>query len=162
MAAYSATGEEISAARDTRIVIAPNCSLNRRQALGFFAAVAGVSLLIAAGFALQGFWPVLPFAGAEILLLGWALGSSQKHGAYREIITVGADRVIIEKGCARDEWRKEFQRHWICLELQTLAWNDCCVLIGTHGQRIRVGECLTCEERKALYGRLRQALGGRS
>lgn len=160
MTAYSATGEANSAARDTRIVVAPNCSLSRRQALGLFGAVAGVSLLVALLFTLQGFWPVLPFAGAEILLLGWALASSQKRGAYREVITVNEDRVTVEKGYARGDWQKEFQRDWMRVELQSLAWSDCRVLLCSHGQRVQVGECLTCEERKALYERLRMVLQG--
>jgi uncharacterized membrane protein len=34
------------------------------------------SLGIAALMATQGFWPVLPFAGLEMLVLGWALAIS--------------------------------------------------------------------------------------
>lgn len=158
MTAYSATGDTTSAAEGTRIVVAPNCSLSGRQALGLFGTVAGVSLLIALVFTLQGYWPVLPFAGAELLLLGWALGSSQKRGGYREVITVSDGRVTLEKGYASGDWQMEFQRDWMRVELQSLTWNECRVLLCSHGQRVQVGECLTCEERKALYERLHQVL----
>ncbi len=162
MTVSATAGEIASAAQGTRIVVAPNCSLNGRQALGFFVAVAGVPLLVAVGFALQGYWPVLPFAGAEILLLGWALAGSQKRGAYREVITVAAERVTLEKGYARGEWRMEFPRSWLRVQLHTTAWNESRVLICSHGNRVQVGTCLTCEERKALYERLQQVLGRRA
>lgn len=158
MTGCSVAGESIPASQKTRIVVAPNCSLNGREALGFFVAVAGVSLLVALGFAIKGYWPVLPFAGAEIFLLGWALSSSQKRGAYREVITVGENRVRLEKGYARGEWRIEFQRDWAQVKLQSFAWNECRVYVCSHGQRVEVGACLTCEERKALCQRLRQVL----
>lgn len=43
----------------------------------FFASLWLVCFGIAALFTAQGFWPVLPFAGLEILVLGWALACSR-------------------------------------------------------------------------------------
>ena len=40
--------------------------------LAAFAGLAAVTLAIGAGFALLGAWPVLPFAGLEIVALGAA------------------------------------------------------------------------------------------
>ena len=56
-----------------RIEISPNCSLSVRGALGFFAGLCCVSLSIGGLMAARGFWPILPFFGLEMLLLGWAL-----------------------------------------------------------------------------------------
>ncbi len=44
-----------------------------RGALLFFGSVCFTTFGIAAIATVLGYWPVLPFAGAEMLLLGWAL-----------------------------------------------------------------------------------------
>ncbi len=58
------------------ILLAPNCSLDARSALLFFGSVCAVSFGIAGALALAGMWPILPFAGLEMLLLAWALRAS--------------------------------------------------------------------------------------
>lgn len=160
MTAGSVAGAPVPAKADSRIVIAPNCSLNGREALGFFVAIAGVSLLIALAFAIQGYWPVLPFAGAELALLGWAFARGHRRGRYREVITIDEGCVTLEKGYGPGEWRHEFNRHWVRPRLETRAWRDCHVMLASHGKQIEVGECLTVEERRALYKHLVRALRG--
>jgi uncharacterized membrane protein len=49
-----------------------NCSISPAALAGVFAALAAVTLLIGVGFALAGAWPVLPFAGLEVLMLAGA------------------------------------------------------------------------------------------
>src|SRR5256884_1169163 len=39
-------------------------------------------------FRSKGFWPVLPFAGLEMVLLGWALRLSLERRFHRQTITV--------------------------------------------------------------------------
>src|SRR5258705_8678146 len=57
-----------------RIELAPNCSLTVRAAAAFFGTLAFVTLAVALLFVVQGYWPVLPFAGLELpgLFLGLA------------------------------------------------------------------------------------------
>ena len=62
-----------SAPGQWRFVLAPTRSASWAQIQQFFGLVAGVSLLIAVTFACMGFWPVLPFAGAELALLWYCL-----------------------------------------------------------------------------------------
>ena len=56
-----------------------------------------VSLTVAVGFALAGYWPILPFAGLELLALGAALRWSLREGQRRELIRVDEDRVLVRK-----------------------------------------------------------------
>ena len=56
-----------SECQDRRFVIGPNASLSRRGAMWFMGSVGVVTLGSATGFALKGFWPVLPFAGLELV-----------------------------------------------------------------------------------------------
>ncbi len=51
---------------------ARNCSISPAALLGSLAALAAVTLAIGIGFSLLGAWPVLPFAGLEVLALAIA------------------------------------------------------------------------------------------
>lgn len=140
-------------------MIAPNCSMSRRDARLLVAGVGGVSLAVALVFAWRGFWPILPFAGAEIALLVWAVRHSMRRGRYREVLTVDDNTVTLERGLARPEMRQEFSRFWLRPRLERDRWRECRVLLAAHGNSVEVGACLTSEERKALYLRLCQMLG---
>lgn len=144
--------------QERRIVIAPNCALSGRETVLFLLGVGGVSLTVAVAFALQGFWPILPFAGAEVALLVWAMMHSQRRGRYREVVTVGRHEVTLERGFAPGEQREVFTRSWVQAQLEHGPWQESRVLLSAHGRRVELGACLTSEERKALYKRLRQIL----
>ncbi len=158
MTGNTRTGGSARVAGESCIVIAPNCSLTQRAAAIFVVAIGSVSLAVAGVFAVQGYWPILPFAGAEIALLAWAMRSSLQRGRYREILTVNASDVVLERGYSPGERREIFSRHWLRPRLEAGRWQDCRVVLAAHGRRIEVGACLSCEERKALYKRLRQVL----
>ena len=67
--------------------IAPNCSLTPRGAALFFGEhLPGLVLDCAATLALMGMWPILPFAGLEMLVLGWALHASLAAAALSQTI----------------------------------------------------------------------------
>lgn len=75
------------AAQLQRIEISPNCSLSARGAGLFFGSLCLVSFGIAGSLALLGYWPVLPFAGLEMGLLGWALWTSlQRRHRHQAIV----------------------------------------------------------------------------
>ena len=79
-----------------RIRLAPNCSLSTAGAVGFFASLCLASFGIAGLMAVHGFWPILPFAGGEMLLLGWALRDNMRRRHWVQIITVTEDEIAIE------------------------------------------------------------------
>ena len=53
-----------------RFDLCANCSLSANQAIALFAGIAGISLAFAGVFVSMGYWPVLPFAGMELAVLG--------------------------------------------------------------------------------------------
>lgn len=59
------------------------CSISPAGLLGVFLGLACVTLGIGAGFAALGAWPVLPFAGLEVLVLGAAFVLHARHVAGR-------------------------------------------------------------------------------
>ena len=78
------------------IELCPHCSLSTRGALVFFATVCVATFGIAGAATVLGFWPVLPFAGLEMLLLGWALHANMQRREEREHIAVCENEIVIE------------------------------------------------------------------
>jgi uncharacterized membrane protein len=142
------------------ILIKPNCSLTPRTAAWLFASLATVCLGVAGAFASMGLWVVLPFAGAELTLLGVALALSFKAASRHELIRIDADRVIVERGPSRVR-RWEFRRPWLRIALERSATrNHPSRLLLQQSHRVcEVGRCLTEQERISLFARLRDILG---
>ncbi len=143
----------------TRIEISPHCSLSTQGAWIFFAAVCVGSLSVAGFVALQGFWPVLAFAGLEMALLGWALRASMQRRAHRHAITITDSDVEIERTDSRRIDRVVFQRYWARVRIRAAQspLHPSRLTIESHGRRCEVGDFLNEQERRTLARRL-QAL----
>jgi uncharacterized membrane protein len=143
---------------DRRLIVMPNASLTTAQALWFLGGMALVCFGIAGVFAGMGYWLVLPFAGLEVLALAAGLYWAMRGNAYREVISVGEERVRIEVGRRHPEWSWEFPRAWARVWLEN-AQSPCDhghLLIAYAGQRCEIGAFLCEEDRVALAGRLQQ------
>jgi len=145
----------------TRLVIGPNASLSAGQALVFFAGMCLICLGIAGTFAALGFWPVLPFAGLELMALGAALAVALKRNCYREVLSFGPERVRVEFGKVGQgtpstcEWPRSLTRVW----LEREAGTDVTQLVLACGaQRRVIGNCLTDAERGTLARRLKELI----
>jgi uncharacterized membrane protein len=143
------------------IVIAPNQSLSALALVGLYCGGVVLSLLIATVLAWLGFWPILVFAVMEWLGVGVCLWAMRRGGRYREIITVTANQVTVEKlNRSGLETVASFQRHWASVERQaTGSWLPSRLVIKSHGTMCEVGRCLTEDERRSLTARLQQLIG---
>jgi uncharacterized membrane protein len=149
------------AAPEHRIELAPNCSLTPASARRFVGGLALLTFGTALFFALQGFWPILPFAGLEIGLLWWAVNTSMDAGRRREIILISDDSVVIERRGPANASRLVFARHWATVKLRDppAAQHPSRLMIESHGRACEVGRFLTEDERRGLAARLRQLVG---
>ncbi len=143
------------------IEIRPNCALSVRGARLFFALASVAPLAIATFLTVRGFWPVLPFAGAELALLGWALHGSLERRHHRQSIWVTEEAVRVEvcrKGHAREV---VFPRHWARVKLHRPAarLHPSRLTIESHGRQCELGSFLTEEERRGLALRLQRLIG---
>ncbi len=147
-----------------RFEIRPNRSMSWRAVKLFYAGMVSVSLIIAGGFAALGFWPVLPFAGLELLALGWALYACAQDSERREIVSVDSDSVAVEKGRRLRESSFEFVRAWtsVALAAPPIAWYPSRLVLRSHGREIEVGGFLTEAERTQLAIDLKRAIVYRS
>jgi uncharacterized membrane protein len=148
-------------AEPLRIEICPNCSLSLRSARWFFVAACLVPFGVAGFLALRGFWPVLPFAGLEMALLGWALNVSLERRFHRQTITVtDADVSVDTLERSRCE-HVVFPRHWAQVKLRRPAarLHPSRLTIESHGHQCELGSFLTEEERRGLALRLQRVIG---
>ena len=146
-----------------RIIIRPNRSMTWEQTKLVYFCIASYSLAIAGVFAAMGFWPVLPFAGGEIAVLGIAFYVNALAGTSVQVVTVGAEVVKVEKEKPgpRCEWR--FQRAWAQVDIDGPAGNRSSrLVVRSHGNEVVLGEFLTEHERKQLAAILDDVIRGGS
>ena len=144
----------------THIDLAPHCSLSPRGALLFFGSVCLPTFGVASVATWLGFWPVLPFAGAEMLLLAWALHSNMQRRHEREHIEVTEREITIDY--AIPPRRVVFPRHWAQVKIRRpkSPLHRGQLVIESHGRVHEVGKFLTEEERRQLAADLRRLVGG--
>jgi uncharacterized membrane protein len=144
-----------------RIELAPNCSLTPRGACIFVGSLALVVFVVAGFFAWRGLWPVLPFAGLEVGLLAWAVRTSLRKGAERELIVISEGSVVVERRAAGESLRTVFTRHWATVKLRDPqpSAHPSRLVIESRGRACEVGRFLTEEERRSLAERLQRLVG---
>lgn len=143
-----------------RIVVRPNRSLTRRQLQLVFLVIAGICLSIASVFAVLGMWPVLPFAGAEVIAVGIGFYLSAVSGRETEVVSVNSDEVAVEKGRNRLTQRWVTQRAWAQIRLlpPRIRWYPTRLVIRSHGNEVELGAFLNEDERRQLAGKLRDVI----
>ena len=126
-----------------------NCSISPLGLVGAFTFVASVSLLIGIGFASQGAWMVLPFAGVELVALAIAFVCFARHAADYERISVGAGEIKVEV-CDGDCLRcHQFSRAWVRLVVRD-APSEMRLALQSRGQELEIGRHLDGSDRRKL------------
>lgn len=149
-------------ADERRIELSPNCSLTNRQAVQFFAITCAAAFGFALLLALKGFWPVLPFAGLEMAVLGIALKLSLGRRRQHQTILVTEDEVrILTRGIRGCRSEVVFPRHWAQVKLRAaiVRSHPSRLTIESMGRACEVGQFLTEEDRFGLAGRLSALIG---
>lgn len=147
--------------QEVTIQIAPHCSLQPRGAVMFFVSICIVSFAIAGFLAMRGMWPVLPFAGLEMLALAWALHLSMRRRQYSQIIRLTEELVRVETRIGPRSHQIEFTRHWARVKLRDAEFrlHPSRLLIESHGRACEIGGFLNEEERRALAVQLMRSIG---
>lgn len=108
----------------------------------------------------MGAWLILPFCGAELLLLGYCLYTSMQRSSVCEVITITEKWVKIEKGRYKLEQRYEFIKGWTTIDLERplIKGYPSRLSVRSQGKQIEIGQFLVESERKALALELKKAL----
>jgi uncharacterized membrane protein len=105
-------------------ILTPHRSLGRQGFIALMAAVGGLNLIGAVMFFVIGAWPVVPFLGADVLIIWLAFRANYRHArAFEEVIVTPTEirvRKVTFHGESR-EWR--FNPAWTRLT-QTVDEDD--------------------------------------
>lgn len=143
-----------------RLLIRPNHSLTPVATLMFMGGFSILTLAVAIVFVLQGYWPVLPFAGLEIAIVGAAFWYCGRKAQDYDLITIEENRVSVVQRVDAREHSFEFDRHWARVELVPGdgRFHAPRLMLGSHGERVEIGRALPAENRELLASRMRRWL----
>ena len=124
--------------------------------------VFGFILLVSVGIALAvtwvfGAWPILPFAGLEMLVLYWAFRYVDRHAGDYERVAIEADRLNVEVVDGGRVSRFELNRHWAQV---VCAADGSRLALRSHGRELDIGRHLNEEQRLAMARELKRELRG--
>lgn len=144
----------------TVIVARPNHSSSWRANKLALLAIAVPSLGAAIGFTALGAWPILPFAGLELGALGLALYYVNWKLEYRQVITLQADHIHIQKGhyVPKRSWTFPRQRAFLSITPEAHPWEGPRMAVYDSTDSVPVGEFLNREESLSLLTLLRREL----
>jgi uncharacterized membrane protein len=135
-----------------------NNSLSSSGRLLVFGFLFAVSLGIALAFTvLHGAWPLLPFAGAEMVGLYLALRHMERHAGDFERVAIERDLLVVEVSDGARRSRHEFSRWWAQVIVADED-RECRVAIRSHGRQAELGRHLDACGRRMLARRLRREL----
>jgi uncharacterized membrane protein len=139
----------------------PRCSLSRTQACQVFWSLVVLCFGTAIGFAVLGYWLILPFAGLEIGLLAWALDALRGLEVNYETLTIDGDAVVLEWRTSKQDGRREMNRQWVRVQFScSTPGRNCRLSLRSHGRETVVGHYLSDEARLKLAATLRSKIQG--
>jgi uncharacterized membrane protein len=154
------TGESnaMEKAADFTFIARRNNSLSTGGRLLVVSSFAAVILAIALGFALNGVWLILPFAGLDFLMVYLAFRRMGQHAGDYECISVREDKLVISSRCRDTDRSIQFNPYWVQVVGGTRCGKDDPLILRSHGREVEFGIHLTGEQRAALARRLKEHL----
>lgn len=98
----------------------------------------------------------MPFAWAELLLVGGAFLVYARHATDGEKIVLQGSQLVVEQTSAGKVARAEFNSAWVRVEPQ--ADNGSLIELSGQGLRVQIGRHIRPELRPALAKEIRMAL----
>ncbi|WP_370263762.1 DUF2244 domain-containing protein [Limnobacter sp.] len=147
---------QTSAALPQRWVFKRNCALTPRQLLSWYLSLCALTLVIASGFAIMGFWIVLPFAGLELLLVGIAFVIYARHAADYEAIELRPGHLRLEWAHGSKLTEIEWPPQWT--QLSYNGRYKAPLVISHRGQQVKMGKFIAEKDKSSLHLQIRAAL----
>jgi uncharacterized membrane protein len=148
------------ATADFEIIARPNSSLTAKGRVYAVMIIAAFSLAVAIAFSLIGAWFVLPFAGLELVAVGYAFYYIHCHSQDYESIVIVGDQISVEKKSYKAVSKMVFNRYWAKVLLRITPSGDQMLLLRSHGKEIDFGRCyMTNDQRLDLAKQLKELVG---
>lgn len=142
------------------ITARPNTSLSAAGRMCVLSAITLFTLLLSLGFTLLGAWPVLPFAGAELIALWYCFRHVRRHADDYESLTIDDSRIVLQKHAPGIDLHEELNGCWARVVMECMADGGCSRLaLRSHGREFEFGSFLSSDERLHLGRQLTSRLG---
>ncbi len=149
-------------ARSQQIILCPNLSPDWRINSYLLSLLATLVMGVAIGFALQGAWLILPFAGLEVLALFGLVLLVTRRCQRMEVIRLEEQDIVVEQGRHAPEhvWRS--QRFFTRLQVVRSAhpWYPPRIVLRGRASEIEIGAFLNDSEKQQLVRQLGAVLNG--
>jgi len=132
------------------VYIKPNSSLTGAYRIIFISSITFICLGIATIFYLLGATLILPFAGLEISILLTAFYLNFRWSGKREKIFLSKDKVIVEKGIHKAEYRWEEFRTFASFQISKDINKVLKLSFCSKGENVEIGSFLNDEEKIEL------------
>ena len=145
-----------------RIELSARNSLDPRQTRLFLLGVGAGCLAIGLLWTARGLWPVLPFAGLEVLVLYLALKLNQRRALRAQTILISEAEVrVVKRETDGSAAEVVFPRYWTRVKLakSVIASHPNRLTLEYSGKSCEVGEFLTEDRRSELARQLRGLVG---
>ena len=135
-----------------RLVMMPNRSMTWETNKKILLAIFCVNMTIALAMAYMGAWLVLPFAGLEVLLVGIGMYYVSWKLSFREILTIEAHSLIVQKGIyfPKQEWRWQKNATQLIRQANKYRMSAPTLWLTHLNECIEIGEFLNRSEKKQL------------
>jgi uncharacterized membrane protein len=133
--------------------------LRPKTLLYILAAVGFINLLFVAYFVSRGAWPIAPFMGADVALLGWAFRASTIASKREEHVVLTPNQLLVERRFPKRPQRAwTFNPYWVRVEMDDPPEHQSQLTLWSHGKFLRIAQFLAPEERARFANALRSAL----
>jgi uncharacterized membrane protein len=150
-----------SNSKSWQAVLTPHRSLGQSGFFAIMIVIISANFLVGIIFFMQGAWPVLGFAGLDVLLIWWAFRANFADAHRSERIVITEHELVLERINAGTPPQEErFVRRWVRFGLEEDPQRE---LVGNlflifRGRRTVFGTFLPPEEKRELAKALRAAL----
>lgn len=135
-----------------------NLSMSLDRLAAVFLGLSAVTLLVALGPLLLGFWPIMAAAIVHLLIVGWCMRLAWRGNWARERMEVDRDELTIEHFDAQRRTRSKWPSAWVRVVVEEQRMGERRVVVSCHGRRQVIGDFLPTVEKLALADALKQSL----
>ncbi|PLW76231.1 DUF2244 domain-containing protein [Cohaesibacter celericrescens] len=141
-------------------ILHPYRSMGRKGFFWIIVCIGGAMLVMSIPFFLLGAWPIIGFAGLDVLLLYWALRRNCSDARAKEQIEITHDKVTLVQTSPKGHQQQFcFNPYWVRLEAVHEEDKGMTKLsLTSHGQSTEIGAFLHACERESLAQALKTAL----
>jgi uncharacterized membrane protein len=136
-----------------------NCSMSPQGLAVVLALLAGVSLVIAVFFILQGAWLVLPFTLAEVGVLVAAFVVYARRATDGDRLWFDAGSLVVEREVGGQVTQRQMPAAWVDVRLSTPDARSLTVQCGR--EALEVGQWTSAARREQVWKEMRLALAER-